>query len=71
LPIPIDWIRTIPRGGCGDFYATQAARVGKRFGRALVIGTLEGRTLYRDAVHLFGFSKVASFRELGQDLGVI
>ncbi len=67
----LDRFRAIPKGGGGDFYLTQGARVGKRFARALVISTLEGRTLYRDAFHLLGFSKAATFRELGHSLGVI
>jgi Zn-dependent peptidase ImmA (M78 family) len=63
-------LRAIPRGSGGDFYLTQAARVGKRFARALVASTLEGQTLHRDAFHLLGFSKLATFRELGRSLGV-
>jgi Zn-dependent peptidase ImmA (M78 family) len=66
----LDRLRAIPRGSGGDFYLTQAARVGKRFARALVASTLEGQTLHRDAFHLLGFSKLATFRGLGRSLGV-
>ena len=39
----------LEKGSGGDFYLTQAARVSKRFARALVVSALEGRTLYADA----------------------
>ena len=63
-------LRAIPRASGGDFYLTQAARVGKRFARALVVSTLEGQTLHADAFCLLGFSKLETFRELGHSLGV-
>jgi Zn-dependent peptidase ImmA (M78 family) len=67
----LERLQAIPRGSGGDFYLTQAARVGKRFARALVASTLEGQTLHRDALRLLGFSKLTTFRELGHSLGLL
>jgi Zn-dependent peptidase ImmA (M78 family) len=67
----LERLQNVPKGSGDDFYLTQGARVGKRFARALVTSTLEGQTLYRDAFHLLGFSKVATFNELGHNLGIV
>lgn len=64
-------LKAIKKGDGGNFYLTQAARVSKRFARALVVNTLEGLTLYTDAFRLLGFSKLATFRQLGSSLGVL
>jgi len=66
----LERLLAISRGSGGNFYLTQGARLGKRFARALVVSTLEGQTLHRDAFRLLGFSKLETFRELGRSLGV-
>jgi len=64
----LERLGAMPKGGGGDFYLTQAARVSRRFAHALVESTLEGRTLYRDAFRMLGISKVETFHELGRSL---
>ena len=53
----------------GDFYRTQRTRSGRRFARALIESTLEGRTHYRDALRLLGMSKLGTFNEFARQLG--
>lgn len=66
----LERLGNIPRGSGGDFYLTPAARVSKRFARALVVSTLEGRSSFTEAFRLLGFKKMATFRDLGHSLGV-
>lgn len=57
--------------GGGDFYRTTLSRVSRRFARALVVSTLEGQTLYRDAFRMLGVSKTQTFNNLGREVGVM
>ena len=51
------------RSGGGDFYLTQAARISRRFARAVVTSALEGQTLYRDAFQMLGIKREHTFQE--------
>lgn len=64
-------LRSIERGGGGNFYFTRPVRNSRRFTRALIADTLEGNTLYRDAFRMLGISTDATFRELGAKLGFV
>lgn len=61
----------IPARDGGNFYLTLGARASKRFARALVVSTLEGRSSFTEAFRLLGFKRMATFRELGQTLGLV
>ena len=65
-------LRTLAQGGSGggDFYRTTLSRVSRRFARALVVSTLEGQTLYRDAFRMLGVSRTETFNNLGREVGV-
>jgi len=64
-------LKKAAKGSGGDFYLTLGARVGKRFARALVISTMEGRSSFSEALRLLSFQKMATFDELGRNLGVM
>lgn len=61
--------RKSPTGG-GNYYYTQPLRISRHFARAVIVDTLEGRTLYRDAYSLLGTTKHAVFQTMAAELGV-
>ena len=63
-------LRALPKGSGGDFYLTLGARVSKRFARALVVSTLEGRTAFTETFRMLGLKKMETFNALGRSLGV-
>jgi len=63
-------LREIPGGSGGNFYLSLPARVSKRFARALVVSTLEGRTSFTESFRLLGVRKMATFQELSHSLGI-
>lgn len=67
----IDRLRSIQRGSGGNFYLTQAARVSKRFARALVVSTWEGRSSFTEAFRLLGIKRMETFRGMGESLGMV
>ena len=64
-------IQARKKGAGGDFYRTQGSRHGKRFARAVIASTLEGKTQFRDAFRLLGLKKVATFHELARTMGIL
>ena len=68
----VERLSAFDRGsGGGDFYRTTPVRVSRSFVRALVVSTIEGQTLYRDAFRMLGISKSSTFNNLGREVGVI
>jgi Zn-dependent peptidase ImmA (M78 family) len=54
----------------GDFYKSEAVRVSRRFATALLLSTLEGNTLFRDASRLLGIKKAATLDHFAAQLGL-
>jgi Zn-dependent peptidase ImmA (M78 family) len=66
--VELQRLAELRQGSGGDFYRTTTARVSRRFGRALVESTLEGRTLYLEAFRMLGISKTSTFNEFARRL---
>lgn len=64
----IDAYRHQPKSSGGDFYKNQPNKIGRRFASALIASTLEGKTLFRDAMSLLDMKKTATFQEFARTL---
>ena len=53
----------------GNFYNSQAFRVGERFARAVIARTLEGQTTYVEALRLLDFSRIDTLHRYARHLG--
>jgi len=62
--------QNISKGSGGNFYLTQTARISKRFARAVVTATWEGRASFTESFRLVGCKKMVTFREIGRTVGV-
>ena len=58
------------RGSGGNYYNTKPVQVGKRFARALLASTYEGRTPYTEAFRLLDIRKSSTLDGLADTLGV-
>lgn len=56
--------------GGGNYYYTQPIRLSRQFAQAVITSALEGTTTYREAYHLLGTKKHATFENLADELGV-
>lgn len=66
----LDRIGNIEKTSGGSFHPTLKARVGGRFGGAIVTSTLGGRTSFSESFRLLGIKKVSTLRAFATSLKV-
>ncbi len=66
----LDRLRRTPRSGGGTFHPTLRTRVGHRFGLALAISTLGGRTSFSESFRLLDIRKASTLRDFAASLDV-
>lgn len=57
-------------GSGGNFYNSTRSRLSSPFIQAIVGSTLEGQTLYRDAFRMLGVNNTATFKSIGESVGI-
>jgi Zn-dependent peptidase ImmA (M78 family)/transcriptional regulator with XRE-family HTH domain len=57
------------RGGPANIYRTIPTRVSRRFAHTVITSAMEGKTMYRDALHLLGITNINTFHLLARKLG--
>ena len=60
----------VSSSGGGDFQLIFKKRVNDRFAYALIVSTLEGKTLYRDCFRMLGIQGQDSFEKRAKELGI-
>jgi Zn-dependent peptidase ImmA (M78 family)/DNA-binding transcriptional regulator YiaG len=65
----IKYLTTKKKTAGGDFYKTLKTKNGTNFSNALVVSTLEGKTLYKEAATLLNTSS-SSINKFAQELGI-
>ena len=58
------------RSSGGRYQRNVMSRAGRRFARALVVSTLEGRTSFTESFRLLDIKKLSVFKEVSESLGV-
>lgn len=66
----LDRLRRIPRTGGGTFHPTLKTRVGHRFGVAMAMSTLGGRTSFSESFRLLGIRKASTLQGFAASLQV-
>ena len=66
----LERLSALDRKPGGNFYLSQPYKLSARFSAALIVSTLEGQTLFRDAMRMLGMKKVSTFNKLRESLEV-
>jgi Zn-dependent peptidase ImmA (M78 family) len=66
----LERLAALPKGKGGNFYLSTAARVGKRFARAMLVSTWEGRSPYTEAFRLLSLRNAEQLQKLGTSVGM-
>ena len=64
----VNRLGAVPARSGGSFHPTLKARVGQRFGYAVVTSTLGGRTSFSESFRLLGIKKASTFRNFAASL---